>query len=998
MLPKPETCSGCDLYERGRGYVPASGPTSSPLLFLGEAPGEREVIEGNPFVGPAGGVLHRLAYLLDQDSSTFRKDNCVRCQPPANKLAGMPWEAGAVFHCKQYSDQTLREQGLKVVVATGGTAIRRLLGITRGGGFSVEDFHGTCTWSEEFQLWVTATFHPSHLQRGAMNLFGTVLWDLRRALDLAYGRWAPAPAPSLVIDPDPEWFERWVDDYCAAAERDPEGVWLATDCETPDTASKLNEGELTAQDRSYHITHVNLSCNPEEGVTVPFVEPYVSLIRKAHASRGWKIVWSKYDPPRYKFQKVPLAGRVLDFLDAWHVLQSDVPRGLGYVSPFYCPWAIPWKHLGSGSGIYRAFDGVNTLVNAYGIAQDLQAKGQWETYLEDVVDWQEWTVDPLQEVGLLLDEPATVAFGEKLKDHARGFWAGLQEGVPEQLKPLVPKGGWKTDPGPEKDCEGFAGEKGARPTVKVMEKHPTLTCLGCGVVGGITKKHRCKDKALQPQVVAQELEVPRWYVRGDFNPGSSPQKLALMKFFHDKPGRNKDTGKPSADKVTIGELAKHSKSLDARKLYRLILDFQSVRVVKSTYVDGTLKRLEQDRQFGTYDGRLHPTLTNKPSTMRPSCTAPNLFNVRADKDGKQSLAAGFKKCIVAAEGCQLVELDWVGQEAVFTGFYAGDPGYIRLATLGIHDFFNAYQEGKPADLAWDDEKLGEYLAWAKEEFEETRDPCKRTVHGKNYGLTWKGMFERFPWIFQTAKMAKEYSAAFDRLFPCIVKFHETVMELANKQHYLGGAGQHPFNYVHWFWDVYSFRKITPSAYRAREIANQRRALLRGVPYAVDDGGDSNRVKAFFSQSTNAAVLRKTCRKLFNPASPDFIGDVFYGRTPLRAPIYDSLLLEIPTEKVDRVVEVVAPVMMAPIRQMPLPPEWGLGEFLTLRVDAKIGRTWGDMKKLSLKGLLPGAVDVEETLVDEEWEESDEWGDDGPQDWGGGWTAGQDREAAGDVPF
>ncbi|HTK44824.1 MAG TPA: UdgX family uracil-DNA binding protein [Patescibacteria group bacterium] len=52
-------CRACDLWARATQTVFGSGPVPAPLMLVGEQPGDREDVEGEPFVGPAGGILSR---------------------------------------------------------------------------------------------------------------------------------------------------------------------------------------------------------------------------------------------------------------------------------------------------------------------------------------------------------------------------------------------------------------------------------------------------------------------------------------------------------------------------------------------------------------------------------------------------------------------------------------------------------------------------------------------------------------------------------------------------------------------------------------------------------------------------------------------------------------------------------------------------------------------------------------------------------------------------
>jgi len=54
-----DTCRGCDLYRNATQGVFGEGPRAAPLMLVGEQPGDREDLEGRPFVGPAGALLDR---------------------------------------------------------------------------------------------------------------------------------------------------------------------------------------------------------------------------------------------------------------------------------------------------------------------------------------------------------------------------------------------------------------------------------------------------------------------------------------------------------------------------------------------------------------------------------------------------------------------------------------------------------------------------------------------------------------------------------------------------------------------------------------------------------------------------------------------------------------------------------------------------------------------------------------------------------------------------
>jgi hypothetical protein len=104
--------------------------------------------------------------------------------------------------------------------------------------------------------------------------------------------------------------------------------------------------------------------------------------------------------------------------------------------------------------------------------------------------------------------------------------------------------------------------------------------------------------------------------------------------------------------------------------------------------------------------------------------------------------------------------------------------------------------------------------------------------------------------------------------------------------------------------------------------------------------------AFYPQSTTAGKLKEAMLRLFDPEQPAYIGDVYFGKTPLRAPIHDSLLLEIPTKVFDLTASIVVQEMQRPLTMMPCPEEWQLGPYLSTGVSVKVGTDGGDWASLS----------------------------------------------------
>lgn len=954
MLQKPSGCFGCPLESRGKGFAPPVGPKSSPLLFVGEALGEVEATRGIPFVGPAGKVLDHILRRRGLDRQEQRIANLVSCQPPNDWLDGAPWEYEAVNHCRQYLEPVLQEDH-KVVVALGGSATRRLLGLGRQGHVQA-NWHGTVQRDPTDRFWIVPTYHPSFLQRGQFKYFGVVAHDLQVALDVAATGLDRRPS-SLVIDPTIEWFDQWVKEYLNALEGGQE-VWLAIDIETKGKGT--DEGEI--KDDKYDITRINFSYSEEEGTTVPWAGAYKDAARRLLSSSGVKVFWNaNYDITGLRLAGFDVSEPIIDAMDAWHILQPDLPKGLGFVAPFYSDYGA-WKHLSTtDQGRYASIDALQTIRVAFGIAKNLQAQGQWESFYRHSYTLDTRVLHPAERTGLRVHKDRLDTFQADLQKKAEAISGEIQHIVPDVLKPELV---WKRKPGSglyscsgikehtdecASDVDSACQELPHPRAVEEIRHELVKACLTCGKLQ-VATTHRCEDKSLVKQLGLIEADVPRWACREDFNPGSSPQVLGYILSKKHKPGKkSKKTGIPSTDNKVLTRLLKTKDPL-----YSRILEHRAVDKIHGTYAEGTRKRLKGDR--------LHTTFLHVPASLRLSSVNPNIQNVVTDKRTEASLAKGFRKCIIPSDGCVLLEADFAGIEAIETGWLARDPDYIRLATLGVHAYLTSHNLNKPADLKWTDEHLAGYFKELKKGYPTAYDKCKHVVHGTNYGLTPYGMQERYPEEFATIRDAEKLQNLYFEICPKLAAWQKETRDKAHIKGFLG-LDDHPFRYRRWFWNVYNAQGKF--------------------------GLDADKAIAFMPSSIAAGVLYESCLRLLDESGPNYIGDVYFGRSPVLALIHDSILLDVPRAQEERVIKALQAEMTRAIDGLchvgsspdspivphdptwgsqPCPPEWNLGQFLTIGIEIARGDdNWLDMEPIvvgKIQGLAGDTVrdEVEEEVV------------------------------------
>lgn len=126
-------CTLCPLHKGARQAVPGEGSAEAGIVFLGEAPGYNEDVQGRPFVGAAGQLLDQLLAGIGLDRSKVFITNVVRHRPPENRDP-LPAEVEA---CDVWFRAHLEVLRPKVVVTLGRFAMYKFLP-----GESITRVHG----------------------------------------------------------------------------------------------------------------------------------------------------------------------------------------------------------------------------------------------------------------------------------------------------------------------------------------------------------------------------------------------------------------------------------------------------------------------------------------------------------------------------------------------------------------------------------------------------------------------------------------------------------------------------------------------------------------------------------------------------------------------------------------------------------------------------------------------------------------------------------------
>lgn len=181
LLDAISSCRECPLRNEGcLGPVVSTGPIESPMMIVGEGPGQVEDAYGAPLIGPSGQLLDKALFSVGITRDRVYVTNVVKCRPRGNRTP-------AIDEGKDCGNRWLAEEIYinrpKVIVALGKVALRYFLGHEAG----IIRIRGH--WFDYRGIPVMPTFHPSYLLRqfghAQVDAKWKVYYDLKAAKEKA---------------------------------------------------------------------------------------------------------------------------------------------------------------------------------------------------------------------------------------------------------------------------------------------------------------------------------------------------------------------------------------------------------------------------------------------------------------------------------------------------------------------------------------------------------------------------------------------------------------------------------------------------------------------------------------------------------------------------------------------------------------------------------------------------------------------------------------------
>lgn len=889
MPPSGPYCSGCVNLPYGQVYVPPDGTGSSGILAVGDSPWTSEIAAGRPFWGASGFFLDRQLTRLGISRPSLTIANALNCKPPHLGWTDQPHKFPEVYsamrHCLPYLDELVEQRKPKVILAMGNVALRQICAVDD----QMERRHSYVHQS----IWgipAVATFHPSLMMQGKQKLTPAFLFAMRRAQEIANGSYR-ATELNLLCDSHPDAVRAYLHNHLRTHGNRID--LLMVDLETPESP-KLDEEEAEEKGGSYQIDRAGFSLSDRTGCSFPWAEPYISILQEALDASEMVAEWASnhFDSRRLIATGLRIKGRVISGMWAWHFLQSDLLKSLGFVSPFF--YAGPaFKHMGSiNPSYYNAMDNAVGRLCTVGSLEGLKREGRLDRFMRHCVDGDAILVT-MGRAGVLVDKEARGYYhpeAEAVEERYVGFMGAIgqeydrtleeiQQIIPEQLKPVTR---WKKQP---KDMEGVQPLPPPEvPTPKTDWKDAMK--LVEASQGTITAK---EYKAARKRV--NEVRNPYLFMRREpFNINSHPQMIGLVKSMGLKPPKKWGQGEED-----------DSESVEAKYLRKIGKKYPLFKKI--------LYAKQRGKLISTYnwpldsEGKVHTTYGYGPSTLRKNSKNVNLQNIPKRSD----LASEFRKMLIAPPGYYWVTSDGAAIESVLVGYDANSESFMRLAKCGLHGWMTSAYHKEIIPLSLPDRELTKLCKGAKKKWPTDYEVLKRVDHLSAYLGTPARIYEEYPEEFESEAEAAIMQGFFFSTDPGkeVRAWQKEVLQRAN-QHTPARLDNH-FNYRHYFYEIFK--------YDTRKKCD----VL---------GEDAKRAIAFIPQSDASAIQTEVLLRL---------AEGYEGMLDrLRLIIHDEIALLAKEDEVEEAATILHTEMIRPIPELPLKS----GGLLSIGAETKYGRNLG----------------------------------------------------------
>jgi uracil-DNA glycosylase len=341
-----DDCKGCPSALTNTGFAMGEGPTTAPIMFIGEALGEQEVNEGRPFVGGTGKMLRMMIHQAGIPESMCYITNTVKCRPPGNRTPNQT----EIDNCTtRYLNKELDYVKPRVIVPVGDVALRSIIPSTRTGIVAARGYT-----FQSSRAPVIPIVHPSYVARGNPHFWAITVADLGKIKDAGYGISRPHPEEKFIIRPTIDQVEEAI--HTIKSDR----LRFTFDLETVGERETLN------------IMCIGFAWSPSHAICIPLLTRGGHVYWKSPSQEEyvWHLMCDLFDSdidcvgqnvftfdiPKLmelgvKFRRTNSFGnsRVHDTLIRHHNIATELPHSLAFLGSIYTD--IPhYKLMVKGAG------------------------------------------------------------------------------------------------------------------------------------------------------------------------------------------------------------------------------------------------------------------------------------------------------------------------------------------------------------------------------------------------------------------------------------------------------------------------------------------------------------------------------------------------------------------------------------------------------------------------------------------------------------------------
>ena len=157
------SCELCSLHKTRTQTVFGVGDPEANWLFIGEAPGMDEDLQGEPFVGRAGGLLNEMVFSIGLSREKIFIANILKCRPPKNRDP----LASEVAQCLPYLERQIQHIDPMIIIAVGKVAAQNLLQTDK----DMNQLRGRIHSFGAKKIPLVVIYHPAYLLRSPSQKF-----------------------------------------------------------------------------------------------------------------------------------------------------------------------------------------------------------------------------------------------------------------------------------------------------------------------------------------------------------------------------------------------------------------------------------------------------------------------------------------------------------------------------------------------------------------------------------------------------------------------------------------------------------------------------------------------------------------------------------------------------------------------------------------------------------------------------------------------------------